>query len=620
MKSASLNFSIFRSNAGQQMECFLSIPEQCRSLENEQSKNSCFPEQCRSFCESNSLVNKPFRSNVGHGFPLFFFRSNVGHSSQVQHYLYAYQSIHKRKGIMPGKIIEMSKIKQVLRLHADGYSNRRIAAELGLNKDTVSHYVKQGDTTPLPVLLKLEDPELEKRFHAGNPAYSDARMQKFLELLPRFKEELSKKHVTRYLVWQEYKQQHPDGYSRSQFFYHLKQNLVVKAIPTAVLTDTYTPGEKLFVDFAGDALSYVDKETGELVKVQVFVATLPFTDYAYATCVPSQKVEDFLHGISQCLEYLGGVPKILVTDNLKSAVVKADKYEPTLNKALEDLGNYYGFVTIPCRPHSPREKALVENQVKLIYRRVYAKLRNSTFFSLWELNQAVDALLLEHNRTRMQMRPYSREEHFYACEKETLGELPKEPYEMRRYADVTVQQNGFVLLGHDKHYYSVPYQLIGRKAKIIYTRSIVRIFVDGEQVALHPRVYGYGYTKIDAHLASNAKAITSRSPEYYKRRAERVSPALEGLIEELFEHTGNSTPPEYYYKTCDMMLRLQKDYPAKAFEQACSICLENGIYSGKKLESILKNIVQSAKERTASNTPAPTPTGHANMRGTGYYQ
>ncbi len=522
---------------------------------------------------------------------------------------------------MPGTITHMSKIKQVLRLRADGYSNRRIAKELGINKETVNNYVRQADQDPagLSFLLRMEDPELEKRFHAGNPAYADARLEKFLELLPYFREQLSHKHVTRYLVWQEYIQQYPDGYSRSQFFYHLKQNLAASVAPTTVFTGTYLPGEKLFVDFAGDTLSYVDVETGEIIRVQVFVATLPFTDYAYALCVPSQKTEDFLHAIGMCLEHIGGVPRILVPDNLKSAVTRADRYEPALNRALEDMGNYYGFVVIPCQPHSPKQKALVEDQVKLVYRRVYARLRNRTFYSLQELNEAVWSLMLEHNRTRMQMRPYSREEHFHASEKDTLRPLPDRPYQMQYYADVTVQQNGFVLLGRDKHYYSVPYTLIGKKAKIIYTRSLVKIFVDGGQVAVHPRIPGFGYTKEDAHLASNARAITSRSPEYYRSRACRASAPLGKLVAELFDHTRASTPPEYYYKTCDMMLRLQRDYPAEAFGQACSICLENGIYSGKKLEAIVKNVMAADVERQAG-TNAPAPTNHENMRGDKYYQ
>ena len=167
--------------------------------------------------------------------------------------------------------------------------------------------------------------------------------------------------------------------------------------------------------------------------------------------------------------HLGGVPKIVVTDNLKSAVIKADKYEPTLNKALEDMGNHYEFVVIPCQPASPTQKALVENQVKLIYHRIYSKLRNRQFFSLQEINEAVWELLKAHNQTRMQQRTYSREEHFFSVEKGVLKPLPATPYQMRYYSDVTVQQNSHVYLSRDKHYYSVPYILIGRRAKIIYT-------------------------------------------------------------------------------------------------------------------------------------------------------
>ncbi|MDR0895093.1 MAG: LuxR C-terminal-related transcriptional regulator, partial [Prevotellaceae bacterium] len=161
----------------------------------------------------------------------------------------------------------MSKIKQMLRLYDTGYTNRQIAKALSIDKETVNKYVRQVKSGDIPVksLLKMEDLELEKHFYAGNPAYTDARMEKFLELLPYFKEQLSHKHVTRYHVWEEYKQRFPDGYGRSQFFFHLKQNLVAAIKPTTVLTDTYTPGNYLFVDFAGDTLSYVDPETGEII-------------------------------------------------------------------------------------------------------------------------------------------------------------------------------------------------------------------------------------------------------------------------------------------------------------------------------------------------------------------
>jgi len=189
---------------------------------------------------------------------------------------------------MAGKSTNMSRIKQVLQLSGNGVSNRQIAKDLDINKETVNNYVRFFGSDPLSLkeVLKMEDPELEARFRAGNPAYTDYRHQTFLDELPDFKTSLGHKHVTRFLVWQDYIAKHPDGYRKTQFFHHLKQQLAA-ATPTTVLSDTYVPGEKLFVDFAGDTLEYVNTETGEMIKVQVFVACLPYTDYAFALCIPS---------------------------------------------------------------------------------------------------------------------------------------------------------------------------------------------------------------------------------------------------------------------------------------------------------------------------------------------
>lgn len=523
---------------------------------------------------------------------------------------------------MAGKPVDMSKIKQVLQLSQNKVSNRGIARELDINKETVGNYVRffRSDTLSLKELLKMEDPELEARFRAGNPAYTDTRHQIFLDLLPRFKESLRDKHVTRYLVWEEYIKEHPEGYRKSQFFHHLKQHLVASK-PTTSLADTYVAGEKLFVDFAGDTLEYVDLDTGEIIKVQVFVACLPYTDYGFALCVPSQRVEDFLYAIAQCLEYLGGVPRILVTDNLKSAVIKADRYEPTLNKALEDMGNHYHFVTIPCRPYSPTHKALVENHVKLVYRRVYAKLRNRTFYSLEELNEAVAEKMLEHNQTRMQQRPFSRQEQFFATEKDALAPLPVEVYEMKFYCDLQVRQDGFVYLARDKHYYSVPYILIGKRSRVIYTRTLVKIFIDGELVAMHGRIIGFGRTYLNEHLASASKAILGRSPEYYEDRAAKCSPSLKQLIADMFlDLNVRSIPPEFKYQTCDFMLSLQRKTAREDFEEACRIAIENRVYTGKFLQNVISNLAVAKQQNGSDMRKNPDSTNHENMRGDSYYK
>ena len=248
---------------------------------------------------------------------------------------------------MAGKTKSMSQIKQLLLLKKQNVSNRKAALQVGMDKETVNNYMRKANADPLGIdgLLKLDDPVLEHRLKGGNAAYPDERFEQFKALLPYLEEEMGKSrktHVTLKLLWEEYRRDHPDGYSLTQFRYHYRQNTVASKEKKAstILTDLYVGGEKAFLDYAGDTLGYIDKETGEIVKVQTFVASLPASDYGYMLCVPSQRTEDFVYAIAQFLKHIGGVPKILVPDNLKAAIVKTDRYEPTINRMLEDLANH----------------------------------------------------------------------------------------------------------------------------------------------------------------------------------------------------------------------------------------------------------------------------------------
>jgi transposase len=279
-------------------------------------------------------------------------------------------------------------------------------------------------------LLALEDPVLESKFHAGNPAYKEVRFEDFKSQLPYYEKELKRKGVTRKLLWEEYDQANTNGYRYTQFCYHLKQQMVARK-PSAVLI--HNPAEKIFVDFAGAKLPLIDRDTGEVIWCPVFVACLPYSDYGFAMAVRTQGIEDFIYALRCCLEFFGGSPQILVPDNLKTAVIKANRYAPEITRALEDFCNFYNITVIPARVVSPKDKALVENQVKLVYNRVYAKLRNSQFFSLFDLNKAIREKIIQHNQTRMQQKPYCREERF--LQKHLLQPLPTEPYEIKYYKD-----------------------------------------------------------------------------------------------------------------------------------------------------------------------------------------
>jgi len=530
--------------------------------------------------------------------------------------------INQKQRSMAGIPTPMSKIKQILLLKKQGISNREVARMEGIDKETVNIYVKFINDNHLIIdeLLKKDEPELDHIFHAGNPAYTDERMKDFLEELPYYREQLQQRHVTRYLLWTEYKTRHHNGYGKSQFFFHLKQNLVaVKDKSNAVMAKTYVPGQKLYVDFAGDKLSYIDLDTGEEVKVEVFVACMPYSDYAFVVCVPSQKKEDFIDAIRQCLEYLGGVPSIIVPDNLKSAVNKTHRYEPEINEALRDMGNHYHFVAMPCQPYEPTQKALVENHVKLAYHHIYAKLRNRTFYSLRELNEAIRKLLDEHNQTRMQKRPYSREENFHANEKPLLQKLPATEYEITETTSLTVQANCCVELRRNgiTHFYSVPYIHVGRKTQVVFTKSIVKIYCMGELVATHTREHKYGYSIKNEHFASNNRIVMEKCSSNYIERASRISEPFGRYVERLFDKSRSSEPEEVYYKTCDMIFSLHRRYDENVFNQTCELCLKHDVFTGKRFEAILKNKYLLRQDGVA--VEAPTPTGHANMRGANYY-
>lgn len=577
-------------------------------------------EHCHPKVKDIKLIILVFRTKSTRFVYPITFRSIATHLYNTPLYLCALiltgnELMHNK---MAGKITDMSKLKQVLQLHENGASNRSVASQLGLYKETVNKYIRQFQALSVDIkeLLKKDDPELERIFNGGSPAYVDKRFEDFSRRLPYLEKELGHKHVTRMQLWEEYIAEYPAGYGFTQFCFHLNQHKIAQ-LPSTVLVNNYVAGEKCYVDFAGDTMQYVNMDTGEVIKVQTFVGCLPYTDYAFAICVPSQRSEDFIYALTRMFAFFEGVTKIVVPDNLKSAVVKSDRYEPEINRLMEHLGNHYGFVTIPARPGKPKDKSLVENQVKLIYQRVYAPLRKRIFFSLEELNKAVLEQVRLHNHKRMQQRPYSREEHFRSHEKKMLKALPDTSFEVQYDTELTVSTNCCIYLGRDKHYYSVPYQHIGQKVKVIYTRTLVKVYLKGDRIATHPRVEGFGYSMKDEHLASHSKAYTKRSMAYYKQKAGEKSAVLKEFFELMF--TSQNVPPEFFYKRCEGLLRLQRITPEEEMEKACLIAIEHNQYTYKFVERVLHNMqVFVEEEKTMKRNPEPD--NHENIRGARYYK
>ena len=507
--------------------------------------------------------------------------------------------------------ISMNIIKQVLIRLSQKESIRSIATALHINKNTVSRYKAIAEADPMPVreLLALEDTVLNHRFNGGSPAYCDDRMEVLKKLLPDLEKELKKPHVTSRLLWEEYRRNHPDGYGLSQFRYHISQHIRA-VMPSTLLKDLYQPGQKMLIDFAGDRLSYTDTETGEEVFVETYVAIMPFSGMTFITCVRSQGIEQFLMATVKALEFFGGVPRILVPDNLKSAVKKTDPYEPDLSTGMNDLANHYLCVAQPARVRKPKDKALVEDAVNKAYRHIYAPLRNKSFHSLEELNDAVAELVERYNQKRLTGCDYSRLECFLASEKPMLSPLPVAPFEFKRRATLKVAPNSFITFGSGRNSYSVPYRLIGQQVDVTFTATQVRVYHSGECVATHQRSYRRNdYTYVEEHLPPKSREYRAYSAEYFISKAGRISQEFKTIVEAIF---AGGQPEQVYFRTVQGFFSLQRNSDPALFRQACAIAVGHGNLRYKFVQALIKTQCEGFRENADGLTP---PGNHSNIRG-----
>jgi transposase len=375
-------------------------------------------------------------------------------------------------------------------------------------------------------------------------------------------------------------------------------------------------GDKLYVDFAGDKLSIIDKQTGEIQHVEVFVAILGASQLTYVEAVMSQQKEDFIGACEGAMLYYGGVPAAIVPDNLKSAVTKSSKYEPVLNESFADFAQHYSTTILPARAYKPRDKALVENAVRIMYTRIYTKIRGNNYFTLEELNAAIRIALEEHNSLLLTGRNYSRRQQFEEVERSALAPLPPLRYELRKELFVTVMKNGHVSLNADKHYYSVPYRFIGKKVKLMYSRSIVEIYYHYERIAIHQRLKSpYNYTTDKEHLASAHRFVTDWTPERFLSWAGKIHEDVQLYILKILDRKQH---PEQAYKSCIGILSFAKKVGNDRLIKACQRALGYGVYNYKTIQSILEKRMDYY-DNDDENGQLQMPL-HDNIRGENYYQ
>jgi transposase len=458
----------------------------------------------------------------------------------------------------------------------------------------------------------LCDKDLEDLFvkHESHPV--NQKHETLFNLFPAMDKELKKKGVTRQLLWVEYKSNNINGVGRSQFNYYFAR---WKAQVSPTMRMEHKVGDKLYVDFAGDKLSIVDKQTGEIQSVEIFVAILGASQLTYVEAVMSQQKEDFIGACEGALLYYGGVPAAIVPDNLKSAVTKSSKYEPVLNDSFADFAQHYSTTILPARAYKPRDKALVENAVRIIYTRIYTKIRGNDYFTLEEINAAIRVALEEHNNTLLTGRNYSRKQQFEDVERVALAPLPPLRYELKKELYVTVMKNGHVSLNADKHYYSVPYRFIGKKVKLMYSRSVVEIFYHYERIAIHKRLKSpYNYTTDKDHLASAHRFVSDWTPERFLSWASGIHEDVHLYILKILDRKQH---PEQAYKSCVGILSFAKKVGNERLTKACQRALGYGIYNYKTIQTILEKGMDKYDEKEDNeNLQMPQ---HDNIRGEHYY-
>ncbi len=484
-----------------------------------------------------------------------------------------------------------------------------------MSRNTVKKYISRFSQLKLIVeeLDNLEDSELASLILTTEEKELSPRTEQIHSFFKYAEKELKRTGVTRLQLWQEYRSDHPDGLGRSTFYEHFKNWQLKSAISPTMHMD-HKAGDKMFVDYAGKTLQLVDPDTGEVQQVQFFVAVLGGSQLTYAEATMSQKKHDFIKSVENSLHYFGGVPKAIVPDNLRSAVTKSDRYEPKINDTFLDFSEHYDTTVLPARSRKPKDKSLVEIMVKILYTRVYSPLRNETFHSLEELNEAILEQLAYHNKVCFSGRAYSRQALFEEIEAHTLGLLAQECFEIKKQSVVKVIMNGHACLGENKHYYSVPYQYIGKKVKLIYSASTVEIFCKYDRIAVHPRVKSrFNYSTITEHMASNHQFMTDWTPQRFINWGSSIHQHVELYIVRVIEKKKH---PEQAYKSCMGILSLQKKVGTERLIKACQRALDYELYGYKPIQNILEKGLDKIDDNNEDEGLPP----HDNIRGKDYYQ
>jgi transposase len=512
---------------------------------------------------------------------------------------------------MPKMRVSMRKIREVLRLtHELGLSVRQVSEATGVSKTAVGEFVTRakviGITWPVPP--EISDAELERRLFT--PAGSHDERTRTVPDWAKVHEELKRPAVTRLILWEEYRAEVPDGlgYARYCQIYNVWRK---RLSPT--MRQTHVAGDKLFVDWAGGTVPIINPATGEVHEAHIFVAVLGCSSFTYSEARWTETLPDWIGAHVNTLDFLGGVMKAAVPDNLKAGITKPSRYEPGINRTYQELADHYGFVVLPTRLKKPRDKAKVENGVGIVSRYLLGRLRNRRFFSLAELNDATRECVAAINAKVMKRLNKSRNELFASLDRPALKALPAERYSYAEWKRCTVAPDYHVEV--EEHYYSVPFRLLRETIDARYTDSTVELFHKGERVASHVRSrIPHKHTTLPEHMPSSHRRYAEWTPARMLRWAGEVGPATVALFEAIMRAKPH---PEQGFRSCLGIISLLNSYGRERIEAAAKRGNDIGATSYGSIKSILEQGLDKAYAPSPETDARPIQ--HANIRGRGYY-
>jgi transposase len=493
-----------------------------------------------------------------------------------------------KKAKMANKTISIMDMKQILRLRSTGMSIRQISRELGLHRKTVSEYIKLCETKAITYdkMSGFEDTDMITEMIRGESLIKEdcEEKRKAKDYIGSQDKYFKNAGFSVKNLYKDYVNTPYDFHYSEAQFYRIYNEVRPKEQGSLKLNHRY--GDKAFIDYAGEKLHYIDLSSGEEVRLEVFVGILPASQYIFAEASINQKKESFISSTINMLEYFGGVPKVIVSDNLKSSVTKSGRHESVINKTFKGMSEHYNTIIDPARPYHPKDKAMVEGAVKIVYYEIFYELKKHKWFSLESINAEMVQLLNRLNSKKLSNRDESRKMQF-DVEKQTLIALPQRSYELKYYKRAKVQKMGYIIISDYKNYYSVPYRFIDKYVEVIYNNRIVEIYYNKERIGMHQTSMLKGhYSTNTTHLSSANKFVAEWSPEYFIKLAGNKGMNVQKYIEKMI---AQKPYPEVAYKQALGIMALSKTYGEDRLEKACQIGLEAEKCSYFTIEQILKN-------------------------------